>query len=130
LIQPVKPPRADVPAVALAVAAEAIAALPAFSSPEDMAQAALDAAWPLARANQRITEYEVEVARQLIGHYRLTQHEAAEQLGVTHERVRRICRRGRIVVGNAGRRGRNRWQPTTEGLAELVAVAKQRISEQ
>lgn len=123
-------PREDVPPIARAAATEAVAALPAFSSPEELADAALDAAWPLAPVGTRygVSEVEIEVVRQIVSRYRLTRDEIAAALGCNHDRIDTIMRRGGITVGGtAGRRGKNAWKPTTEGLAELLDHARKAL---
>lgn len=122
-------PREDVPPIARAAAVEAVAALPAFSTPEELADAALDAAWPLVPQDGRrsVTEIEVELVRRMVVDYRLSRTEVAEVLGCTRDRVDAIMR-GRVTTnGSAGRLGRNRWTPTTEGLAELLADARKAL---
>jgi hypothetical protein len=122
-------PREDVPPVARAAAAEAIAGMPRLSTPEELADAALDAAWPLvpARVKRAVTELEVEVVRRLVVEHRMTRDEVAEALACTRDRVDVIMRRRITAGGGAGRHGQNRWKCTPESLAEVLAEARKAV---
>lgn len=113
----------DPPPIAYSLAAEAIGDLPAFATPEDMARAALDAAWATVTPQSRaVTREEIELVRELIGRGYMWA-EIAQLMGCAVNRVEHVARSGNIR-SRPGRRAEDEHVAGLEGLTEVVRKAR------
>jgi hypothetical protein len=114
----------EVPPLAQHLAAEAIGELPAFSTPELMASAALDVAWALVMpASRGVTREEIALVRELIAR-NYTWAETAGLLGCTISRVETITR-SEGIRSVPGVRSEDRTPKGLEGLTETVRKARE-----
>lgn len=114
----------ETPPLALALAAEAIGDMPRLSTAEELARAALDAAWALVRLESRmVTHEEIALIRELVArHY--THVEIAGLMGCNITRIDTATRIGNIRADARGRRGEERHPRGLDGLVEVVRKAR------
>lgn len=112
------------PPLAYTIAAEAIGDMLLRSSPEELARAAVDAAWALLHPVSRaVTREEIGLTKALIDRG-YTHEEISGLMGCTIGRVQGIARAGGINSAPRGRRPEDRRPEGLEGLTEVVRQAR------
>lgn len=117
-------PTLDPPRLALILAAEAIGDLPAFSTPEEMARAALEVAWALVPpARGAEIREEIALIRELVER-RYHYQDIAFLMGRPVTRIETICEANGIRSHARGPRNAHNQPRGLEGLGDVVRKSR------